>query len=197
MSPRKRGEGQTRFYTTHEVARIFGVSPPTVVNWVKAGRMEAVRTPGGHRRIKGSEIAAFAREHQYPVPDGLMAAEGLRVLVVDDERDFADTVREYVSLRTDANVVVACSGFDAGLALERFRPHVVVLDCQMRDLDAVEALERMCDEGITERTRVIACMDYRDAALERRFDFQQLGGRVYKPVKMDELVALIERVADA
>ena len=125
MSPRKRGEGQTRFYTTHEVARIFGVSPPTVVNWVKAGRMEAVRTPGGHRRIKGSEIAAFAREHQYPVPDGLMAAEGLRVLVVDDERDFADTVREYVSLRTDANVVVACSGFDAGLALERFRPHVV------------------------------------------------------------------------
>ena len=140
-------------------------------------------------------IVAFARAHHYPVPEELQVEDGLRVLIVDDERDFADTVREFLSLRTEASVVVACSGFDAGLALERFRPHVLVLDCQMRDLDALEAIERMRDEGITRRTRVIACMDYRDIKLEQRFDFDRLGGRVYKPVKMDELVELIERVA--
>lgn len=44
------------------VAALFGVDPKTVVRWAHAGVLPAaVRTPGGHRRWRRSEVLA-ARE---------------------------------------------------------------------------------------------------------------------------------------
>ena len=56
------------FYTTHEAARVLGVSLPTVVNWIKARRLKAHRTPGGHRRIARAEIAEFMLRQGMPLP---------------------------------------------------------------------------------------------------------------------------------
>jgi excisionase family DNA binding protein len=39
-----------------EVARRFGVDPKTVTRWAKAGKISAIRTLGGHRRYKESEV---------------------------------------------------------------------------------------------------------------------------------------------
>jgi excisionase family DNA binding protein len=35
---------------------MFGVRTTTIARWARAGRLEAVRTPGGHRRYRLSEI---------------------------------------------------------------------------------------------------------------------------------------------
>lgn len=48
-----------RLFTTAEVARLFKVDPKTVNRWAKTGRIEAIRTPGGHRRIRESEVLAL------------------------------------------------------------------------------------------------------------------------------------------
>ena len=66
-----------RFYTTYEAAHLLGVSLPTVVNWVKARRLKAHRTPGGHRRIAREDLAAFMLRHGMPLPpelDGVVEA---------------------------------------------------------------------------------------------------------------------------
>ena len=42
--------------TPAEVAAIFRVDPKTVTRWAAAGRMTSVRTPGGHRRFRRSEV---------------------------------------------------------------------------------------------------------------------------------------------
>src|SRR5512138_1206580 len=60
-----------RFYTTHDAARMLGVSLPTVVNWIKARRLRCHRTPGGHRRIAREDLAAFMLRHGFPVSDEL------------------------------------------------------------------------------------------------------------------------------
>ena len=60
-----------RFYTTFEAAHVLGVSLPTVVNWIKARRLKAHRTPGGHRRIAREELAAFMSRHGMPMPEEL------------------------------------------------------------------------------------------------------------------------------
>src|SRR5512146_1875037 len=83
----RRGPSQTRgaregarlpvmqgFYTTFEAARLLGVSLPTVVNWIKARRLKAHRTPGGHRRIGREDLAAFIVRHGMPMPDELTGA---------------------------------------------------------------------------------------------------------------------------
>lgn len=44
--------------TPSEVARIFDVDPKTVSRWSRAGKIKAIRTIGGHRRYKVSEVRA-------------------------------------------------------------------------------------------------------------------------------------------
>ena len=45
--------------TPAEVATLFRVDPKTVTRWAKAGRISSIRTLGGHRRYKESEVRAL------------------------------------------------------------------------------------------------------------------------------------------
>ena len=45
--------------TPGEVAVMFRVNPKTVTRWARAGRISAIRTMGGHRRFRASEIQRF------------------------------------------------------------------------------------------------------------------------------------------
>ena len=42
--------------TPAEVAALFRVNPKTVTRWARAGKLTAIRTLGGHRRFRTSEI---------------------------------------------------------------------------------------------------------------------------------------------
>lgn len=48
--------------TPAEVAAMFRVDPKTVTRWAKAGRVSSLRTPGGHRRYRESEIRRLLAE---------------------------------------------------------------------------------------------------------------------------------------
>ena len=45
--------------TPGEVAALFRVDPKTVTRWAKAGKLHAIRTLGGHRRFRESEVRAY------------------------------------------------------------------------------------------------------------------------------------------
>lgn len=45
--------------TPAEVARLFRVDPKTVTRWAKAGKLTAIRTLGGHRRYRKSEVQSL------------------------------------------------------------------------------------------------------------------------------------------
>lgn len=49
------GEGAA-LLTPAEVAQAFRVDPKTVTRWARAGRLSSVRTPGGHRRFRATEV---------------------------------------------------------------------------------------------------------------------------------------------
>jgi excisionase family DNA binding protein len=46
-------------YTTAEVAAFMRVDRGTVVRWAKAGDLRSIRTPGGHRRFRESDVGAL------------------------------------------------------------------------------------------------------------------------------------------
>jgi excisionase family DNA binding protein len=51
--------GHERLLTPGEVAVLFRVDPKTVTRWASAGRLGSIRTPGGHRRFRESEVRAL------------------------------------------------------------------------------------------------------------------------------------------
>lgn len=65
-----RAPQRDRLLTPGEVATLFRVDPKTVTRWASAGRIGSIRTPGGHRRFRESEVRALLRgEAPNPVPD--------------------------------------------------------------------------------------------------------------------------------
>ena len=48
--------------TPSEVAALFRVNPKTVTRWARAGKLTAIRTLGGHRRFRASEIRRVLEE---------------------------------------------------------------------------------------------------------------------------------------
>ena len=54
--------------TPAEVAALFRVDPKTVTRWAKAGKLTAIRTLGGHRRYRQSEVQSLLKSVSGNVP---------------------------------------------------------------------------------------------------------------------------------
>jgi excisionase family DNA binding protein len=52
-------ESTEKLLTPGEVALMFRVDPKTVTRWASAGRIGSIRTPGGHRRFRESEVTSL------------------------------------------------------------------------------------------------------------------------------------------
>ena len=116
------------FYTTFEASKLLSVSLPTVVNWIKARKLKAHRTPGGHRRIAREDLAAFIVRHGMPLPSELSGAvpgrrKALVVAVPGPARE--GLVRQLVAAGYAAEQ--ASPGFAAGAAAARFGPDALVV----------------------------------------------------------------------
>ena len=51
-------EGE-RLLTPAEVGAMFRVDPKTVSRWAVAGKVDSIRTPGGHHRFRESDVRAL------------------------------------------------------------------------------------------------------------------------------------------
>jgi excisionase family DNA binding protein len=63
-----------RLLTPGEVAALFRVDPKTVTRWAASGRITSIRTPGGHRRFRESEVRSLLRGDSEPAPQGHLTA---------------------------------------------------------------------------------------------------------------------------
>ena len=61
--------GRDRLLTPGEVATLFRVDPKTVTRWAAAGRIGSIRTPGGHRRFRESEVRALLAGEIATIPE--------------------------------------------------------------------------------------------------------------------------------
>lgn len=73
--------------TTREVADLLGVGVSSVKRWTDEGRLECLRTAGGHRRFETSEVERFRREtsrgetstKERSYPSALLEVDGHRL----------------------------------------------------------------------------------------------------------------------
>src|ERR1035437_10356330 len=81
-----------KLYTSHEVGELLQMDGSSIVKWVNDGKLPAFRTPGGHRRIKRSDVLTFVRTHGMIIPPEL--DDGIKqVLLVDDDPALLSALR--------------------------------------------------------------------------------------------------------
>jgi len=184
-----------KYFTTFEASRLLGVSLPTIVNWIKANRLKAHKTPGGHRRIAREDLLAFLRKFQMPIPAELAEEDSrpLRILAVDDDPDERDLLRAILE-GNGYEVEVAANGFEAGLLVGAFKPDAVVMDLMMPAMDGFAAIAALRKREETADTPVIACTGLSDPASRQKVISAGFDGHVVKPYPHEELLGLLSRL---
>jgi len=142
--------------TTGEVARICKVAPRTVTKWFDSGQLHGYRIPGSKdRRIPVAQLVRFMRQNNMPL-EGMLHFTKTRILIVDDEGDIVEMLRDLLSQQTTYDVQTARNGFEAGLAAERIRPHVILLDINLPDVNGREVCKTIRMNPELQITKVIA-----------------------------------------
>jgi len=121
-------------FTTGEAAEICRVSQQTIIRCFDAGRLEGFRVPGSRfRRIPRQNLVKFMKENNIPL-DAIESGKR-KVLVVDDDAEIVELVVEILERDGRFEVKTASSGYEAGMATERFRPELILLDYMLPDVN--------------------------------------------------------------
>ena len=119
------------------------------------------------------------------------AQDPVRVLVVDDEPNIVDVIS--MALRYEGFAVEAAgTGRDAIRSVGSFRPHLIVLDIMLPDMEGFEVARRL---GAERAAIPIVFLTARDAT-EDKIRGLTMGGDDYvtKPFSLEELVARIRTI---
>ncbi|MCW7536711.1 response regulator [Aquabacterium sp. A7-Y] len=100
--------------------------------------------------------------------------QGPRILVVDDNKDAADSLAVLLGL-LGHHVQVVYNGLEAVECARSFRPALVIMDINMPVMDGYEAARKIRGAGGRERTFLVALTactseDDREAAAQAGFD---------------------------
>jgi signal transduction histidine kinase/ActR/RegA family two-component response regulator len=147
---------------------------------------------------KGSEFrlrlpCAVEARDDVPVPLHPSVARSMRILVVDDNVDAAETLAEL--LESWGHTVKAVHDGVEGLEeAQRFRPDVVLLDIGLPRMDGLEVARRLRSLPGEPRTVLVALTGYGQAEDRARSREAGFDHHLTKPVDLDTLVRVLGEV---
>jgi excisionase family DNA binding protein len=141
-------------FTTGEAAEICKVSQQTIIRCFDNGRLNGFRVPGSRfRRIPRNELLRFMKANE--IPTELLDSGKKRILVVDDDGQSVDLFVDVLSRDERFEVKTAGTGYDAGLLTESFRPHLILLDYMLPDINGNVVCKTIRQKPEFEHTKII------------------------------------------
>jgi CheY-like chemotaxis protein len=117
-----------------------------------------------------------------------------RILVVDDSQDSADTLAELLRLEGYATQA-AYGGAEALLTADVYRPHLVVLDFRMGDVDGIQAASVLGSQY--SHVRLIAVTAVSLVEWGKRLADAGIDAALQKPVDPPELFRTVRKLLGA
>ncbi len=177
--------------TTGEVAKICNVAPRTVSKWFDTGALHGYRIPGSKdRRIPLHQLIRFMKQHGMPL--GGLTTGCTRILIVDGDQDIVEVLEKILKDDAKYEVEVARSGFAAGIAAEKFRPQVILLDMHLSDVDGREIAKQAKANPDLQLTKLIAIGGKLSDGEEKGLLAAGFDSVLRKPFRMRQVVEAIE-----
>jgi len=202
MENMARTNKKERVFSAHEVANICGVVNQTAINWIDKGYLDAYTTPGGQYRVYADVLAAFLQQRGMRMPEELkrVLAEQAKieqVLVVDDDNELNDLIKQYLDKRYPGFTVnQAFNGYEAGRAVSEQKPDVVILDINLPGVDGYELCRQIKKDENLSRPIVISISGMDDDAVREKSIEAGADGFMKKPIRLEDLPGLIEHLAE-
>jgi excisionase family DNA binding protein len=148
------GWADKQVFTTGEAAEICKVSQQTIIRCFDSGRLLGFRVPGSRfRRIPRSELIRFMKLNE--IPTDHLESHVKRILVVDDDERILELFGDVLGTDPRFQLQSATTGYDAGMLTEKFRPHLILLDFMLPDINGNLVCERIRSNPDLRDTKVI------------------------------------------
>jgi excisionase family DNA binding protein len=193
----------TEFISTINAARQLGVAVRTVQLWVESGTLPAWKTAGGHRRIPQAAVDALlgarpapevAKPEPSPAPS--MAAQALRILVVEDDPAlrllFELTLAGW---NIPLEVESADNGYAALLRIGERQPDLLITDLNMPSMDGFTMIREIRAADHWRTLPIIAVSALAPADVAARGGLPQDVPLFGKPVPFDRLETVVRDLA--
>ncbi len=113
-----------------------------------------------------------------------------RILVVDDNRDAAESVAILLRL-IGHDVRTVHDAFEVLAAAEIYRPELILLDIGLPGMDGYEIARRLRKQPWASQTKIVALTGYASAEDRRQAELAGFDHHLVKPVQFDALSNLI------
>ncbi len=141
-------------FTAGEAARICGLSHGTILRCMDTGRLRCYRVPGStHRRVTRKALEEFIGEHGLPAID--LDGARPRVLIAVTSSEAVRELSEALAPGASFEVEVARGPFEAGRAIVRSRPNVVLMDLEEEGQDFQPVVDMVRDLAARSRPVII------------------------------------------
>ncbi|MCA9097608.1 MAG: response regulator [Planctomycetaceae bacterium] len=184
-------------FTTGEAAKICKVSQQTIIRCFDSGQLKGFRVPGSRfRRIPRDLLYKFMKENGIPT-DALESGKR-KALVVDDDVELVELIRDVLEADGRFEVRIANNGFDAGMMVKEYHPDVIVLDVMLPDINGKEVCQRVRSDNTLDDVKIICISgmveadkiaELRDAGandfLQKPFEVETLLQRICRHLDME------------
>jgi len=138
-------------------------------------------------------VPEFSPQLDGPAAGVHQIGKRFRVLVADDEADMRYML-ERALRRADLEVVTACDGADAIEKIKATRPHLVILDIMMPEIDGLAVFKRLKSEAATRNLPVMLMTAYPEFGDETKQIAFNADDFVSKPFRLPEFVLRVKGI---
>jgi excisionase family DNA binding protein len=182
-----------KIFTTGEAAEVCKVSQQTIIRCFDNGRLGGFRVPGSKfRRIPRAELIKFMKAND--IPTDILEGGPKRVLVVDDDPQILDLFKDILTREGTIDVRCCTTGYDAGLLTESFRPHLIILDYLLPDINGDLVCRRLREREDLRGTRVLFVSGVVADSEVERLTAAGGDGFIKKPFDVPSLMATVNRL---
>ncbi len=179
-------------FTTGEAAKICKVSQQTIIRCFDSGQLKGFRVPGSRfRRIPRDVLYKFMKDNGIPT-DALESGKR-KALVVDDDAELVELIRDVLEADTRFEVRVADNGFDAGMMVKEYHPDIIVLDVMLPDINGKEVCSRIRTDSSLDDVKIICISGMVEQ--DKIADLKDAGANEFMQ-KPFEIETLIERMCE-
>jgi excisionase family DNA binding protein len=174
-------------FTTGEAAKICKVSQQTIIRCFDSGQLGGFRVPGSRfRRIPRDVLYKFMKENGIPT-DALESGKR-KALVVDDDEELVEMIRDVLDADGRFEVRIANNGFDAGMMVKEYKPDIIVLDVMLPDINGKEVCQRVRSDESMDDVKIICISGMVEA--DKIEDLRKSGANDFmqKPFEVEKLI---------
>ncbi|GIS59267.1 MAG: hypothetical protein CM1200mP2_14920 [Planctomycetaceae bacterium] len=182
-------------FTTGEAAKICNVSQQTIIRCFDSGQLKGFRVPGSRfRRIPRDVLYRFMKDNG--IPTDALESGRRKALIVDDDEELVELIRDVFDADGRFDVRVANNGFDAGMMVKEYKPDIIVLDVMLPDINGKEVCQRVRSDSTLDDVRIICISGMVEA--DKIDDLKEAGADDFmqKPFEVDSLFARVCELLD-